>query len=129
MFDIIRHSGPWGVILTALLLLNLGLAGWALSSLLTSGGKVGPALRNRINAILFWGAFGAVVGFLGQANGIYLALRVVSRAPDISPPIVMEGFAISFLTTIMGLALLLASGLAWMVLRTMYFRRIEAMPA
>ena len=123
MIDIIRLSGPWGVVLSALILLNLGLVGWSLTSLLSSDGKVGGALRNRINAILFWGAIGAVVGLLGQANGIYLGLRAISRAPAISPPIVVEGFAISFLTTIMGFLLLLGSALAWMGLRTLYGRR------
>jgi biopolymer transport protein ExbB/TolQ len=64
-----------------------------------------------------------VVGLLGQANGIYLALRVISRAPEISPPVVVEGFAISFLTTIMGFLLLLGSALAWMGLRTLHGRK------
>ena len=126
MFDIIRVSGPWGIVLTALILLNLGLVGWCLTSLLSPNGKVGPALRNRINAILFWGAFGAVAGLLGQATGIYLALRAISAAAEVSPPIVMEGFAISFLTTIMGFLLLAGSALAWMGLRTLHGRRLGA---
>lgn len=129
MFEIIQQSGPWGIVLSALILLNLGLAGWCLFSLLGSEGRPGPALGNRINAVLFWGAFGAVVGLLGQANGIYLALRAISRASDVSPPIIMEGFAISFLTTIMGLLLLLVSALAWMGLRSLYGRRLPAQPA
>lgn len=129
MSEFIQLTGPWGVILTALIFLNLGLAAWSLVSMLSRDGKVGPSLRNRINAVLFWGVFGAVVGLLGQASGIYAALRVVSRASEISPPIVMEGFAISFLTTILGLAIFLGSGLAWMGLRGMYNRLSEAIPA
>ena len=129
MTDFIRLSGPWGIVLTAIFLLNLGLLVWSLSSLLTTGGKIGPALRNRINAILFWGVVGAVVGLLGQATGIYLALKTVSAAPEISPPIVMEGFAISFLTTIAGFLLLLLSGLAWMALRSMHGKLAPAIPA
>ena len=126
MFEIIQLSGPWGIVLSALILLNLGLAGWCLLSLLNADGNIGPALKNRINAVLFWGAIGAVVGLLGQANGIYMALRTISRAPDISPPIVMEGFAISFLTTIMGLLLLLGSALAWMGLKSLHGRKLPA---
>jgi hypothetical protein len=41
----------------------------------------------------------------------------------------MEGFAISFLTTIAGLLLLLGSGPAWMVLRSMYGKKAQALPA
>ena len=126
MFEIIQLSGPWGIFLSALILLNLGLVGWCLKPLLDSDGAVGPALKNRINAVLFWGAIGALVGLLGQANGIYLALRTISRAPEISPPIVVEGFAISFLTTIMGLLLLLGSALAWMGLKSLHGRRLPA---
>ncbi|MGD2124103.1 MAG: MotA/TolQ/ExbB proton channel family protein [Gemmatimonadota bacterium] len=129
MFEFIRSSGPWGIVLTLLFLLNIGLVIWSLATLVGRNGKVGPALRSRINSILFWGVFGAAIGLLGQATGIYLALRAVSAAPEISPPVVMEGFAISFLTTIAGLLLLLGSGLAWMVLRSMYGKRVQAMPA
>jgi hypothetical protein len=129
MTEFFRSSGPWGIVLTLLFLLNFGLILWCLVSLLGKGGKTGLALRSRINAILFWGVFGAAVGLLGQAMGIYLALRVVSTAPEISPPVVMEGFAISFLTTIAGLLLLLGSGLAWMVLRSMYGKMVRAVPA
>ena len=126
MFDTILDSGPFGVILVLLVLLNLALVVWTLVQLFGSEGSVKPALRNRINAILFWGAVGGVLGLLGQANGIYLALRAISRAPEISPPIVMEGFAISFLTTIMGFVLLLGSALAWMGLRSLHGRKLPA---
>jgi hypothetical protein len=126
MSDFIRLSGPWGIILTAIIFLNLGLAIWSLVPLLSSHGKIGPALGNRINAILFWGATGAVLGVLGQATGIYLALQAISRAPEISPPVVLEGFSISFLTTIVGFILFLFSGLVWMGLRTMHNRRLSA---
>lgn len=125
MFEILTLSGPWGILLSGLFLLNLGLAGWCGVSLMRTEGTIDLRLRNRINSILFWGAFGAVVGLLGQANGLYLAARAISRAPDISPPIVMEGFATSLLTTIMGLLLLLGSGLAWIGLRALHTRRSQ----
>jgi biopolymer transport protein ExbB/TolQ len=124
MSEFISLSGPWGIVLTALLILIVGLIIWSSASLFGSGEKVGPKLKNRINAILFWGACAAVIGLLGQANGIYLALRAISRASEISPPIVMEGFAISFLTTIMGLLLLLVSALAWWGLRSIHTRKL-----
>ena len=110
MFEVIRVSGPWGILLSILILLNIGLVAWSLSRLVGSKGKVGSALKNPINAILFWGATGAVVGVLGQVTGVYLALNAIRRATEISPAVIMEGAAISFIPTITGLLFLLCSG-------------------
>lgn len=123
MFEIFRISGPWGVLIGLLIVMNLVLLGWT-SVHIMKGEEVSVSkLPNRINAILFWGIFGAVAGLLGQANGIYLSLRAIGRATEISPAVIMEGAAVSFLTTIMGLLLLLGSALAWMALRSLYRRR------
>jgi biopolymer transport protein ExbB/TolQ len=122
MFDFINASGPYGLLICGLGLLNLGLVGWILLKLLGDRLERSPALEGKINAVLFWGAIGAVLGVLGQANGIYLSLRVIRAATEISPNVVAEGFAVSFTTTIMGLLLLLFSGLAWMALRGWYRR-------
>ena len=124
MIDVIRQAGPFGYLIGALFLVNGGLAGLILIRLLGAGERAGPALRSRINTILFWGVMGAVAGLLGQASGIYRALMVVARAPEISPPVVIQGFAISFITTILGLVLLLVSALVWLGLRSMHGRRM-----
>jgi biopolymer transport protein ExbB/TolQ len=109
--------------------MNLALAIWALTAILGSAGGTRSGIENRINAILFWGAFGAGVGLLGQATGIYLALRAVGSAPEISPPIVMEGFAISFVTTIVGLIFFLVSALVWFALRAIHRREMQTAAA
>jgi hypothetical protein len=129
MSDMIARSGPFGILIVLLAILNLGLVTLALVQMLGTGNRINPSLRNRINQVLFWGAFGAVIGLLGQANGIYLALRVVANAPVVSPPILMEGFAVSFSTTIMGLGFLALSSLAWFGLRGMHNRQMEAAAA
>jgi len=77
-----------------------------------------PDLDGSLTAILFWGFAAAVMGFLGQCSGIYNALTVIAQASQIDPQLVMQGFAESFSTTLWGGGLLLASGLAWFVLRT-----------
>ncbi|MBU0753969.1 MAG: MotA/TolQ/ExbB proton channel family protein [Planctomycetes bacterium] len=87
----------------------------------------GPRFLYGINAILFWGAVAALLGFLGQYSGLYLALEVFSRASEISPNLVAQGFAISFSTTIMGMFALLFSALAWFVLHGWYRRKFGAM--
>ncbi len=123
MFEMIQLSGVWGILISLLVLLNFGLVAWLLPQLLRGGGGGETALRTRINAVLFWGGVGALAGILGQANGIYLASRAISAAAQISPQVVWEGVAISFLPTLMGLGFLLVSALVWMGLRTLHGRR------
>jgi biopolymer transport protein ExbB/TolQ len=69
-----------------------------------------------LHAIIFWGAVSAVLGVLGQYTGMYNALGVISRAREISPGLVAQGFAESFTTTIFGLAILMFSAIAWFIL-------------
>lgn len=76
-----------------------------------------------IHAILFWGGLAALLGFLGQHTGLYKALTVISRAPQISPSRVAQGFAESFTTTILGMTILVLSAVAWFGLQAWYRRR------
>ncbi|MFC1791172.1 hypothetical protein ACFL0I_01740 [Gemmatimonadota bacterium] len=129
MFDFIRISGPFGTLITLVILVNLGLVTWSSVKVAGSGPQKNPALEGKINAILFWGAIGAILGILGQANGIYISTRVIRAAPEISPGVVAEGFGVSFTTVILGFTLLLGSALAWMVLRAVYGRKTrKALP-
>ena len=123
MFQFINSSGHYGLLIAGLMLLNLALVAWILLKLFGGGEGPDKALEGKINAVLFWGGIGAVLGVLGQVNGIYLALRIILAASEISPSVVAEGFAISFTSTILGLGLLLFSALAWMALRSLYRRQ------
>ena len=75
-----------------------------------------------INAILFWGGVAAVLGVLGQFHGIYQALNVIAQATEISPPIIWQGLAVSFTTTLAGLATLVIAALIWVTLQAVYRR-------
>jgi len=79
-----------------------------------------------IHAILFWGGLAAVLGFLGQHSGLYIALTVISRAREIAPGRVAQGFAESFTTTILGMSILVVSAVAWFALQAWYRRRNQA---
>ena len=70
-----------------------------------------------INAILFLGCICALLGILGQITGIYLAVTYISKAPDISPQIVLMGFGHSFTTSIVGFWILLISSIVWFILK------------
>jgi hypothetical protein len=68
--------------------------------------------------LLFWGFTAAVLGFLAQCAGIYNALTVIAGASEISPQVMAQGFAQSFVTTLWGGGLLLLAGLVWAISRT-----------
>ncbi len=76
-------------------------------------------LQEGINAIVFWGSVAAVLGFLGQFQGMYNGLRAMAAATELSPFVIAGGLAESFSTTLFGLIIFLFSALAWFTLGTM----------
>ena len=114
---IIRLSGMFGPALTALGLVVLFLSARAVFAAGRAGKKDGRDLRDRTNGVLFWGGAAAVLGFLGQCQGTYLALTAIIAAPEISPQVVAEGFVISFVPTLFGLGILAFAGVVWGSLR------------
>lgn len=124
MLQVVQESGVFGLLIVALVIVNLALVISSLASLLGSATETPPGLPNRVNSVLFWGAIGLLAGLLGQVTGLYLGSRAISVASEVSPNLVMEGLAISFLPTIMGLMFLLGSALAWWGLRYLCARRM-----
>ena len=119
MIALVQASGPFGVLVVFLMLLNLGLVLWIGKRMFLDGSENAPDTERKINALLFWGAVGAGLGVLGQLSGTYLALNTIASATSISPSIVAEGMAIALVPTLMGILLLLASALAWAALRSL----------
>jgi biopolymer transport protein ExbB/TolQ len=115
MIWFINTGGPlmWVLIVIAIALVVL-----IVKKALQLFGKeaTGGDLERGLHAILFWGAFSAVLGVYAQLSGIYRALRSIIQAPEISAPVIAEGMAISFHTTLFGLSVFLIAGLAWFVL-------------
>ena len=87
---------------------------WRLS---TRAATPGPSWENKLNGILFWGAFAAVLGFLGQCFGIYEAMTAISRASEFSPSVTAFGFLVSFSSTLLGLIICVIAALCWYSLR------------
>jgi len=112
MLQIFKEMGMYGPPLLIISIVNLALALRCVVGLAASR----PAAPNSVNAILFWGGVAALLGFLGQHTGLYHALNVISGAKQISPPLVAQGFAESFSTTIFGMTILLLSAIAWFAL-------------
>ena len=108
----IKMSGMFGV---PLLILTVVIAGLIIRAAMTLKRK---SAEGTVFSILFWGFVAAVLGFLGQCSGLYNGLTAISRASEINPRVVQQGLAESFSTTLWGGTLLLVSGVAWFVLRS-----------
>ena len=72
-------------------------------------------IENSINSILFWGGFSLVLGFFAHFMGVYQAMLAIRSAGDISPAIVAAGYAMSIITILSGLFILLVSSIIWFV--------------
>ncbi len=81
---------------------------------------VKPALEAGINAIIFWGAVAAILGFFAHYLGVYQAMLAIYQANDISPAIVAYGYSMSLITILTGLTIFIFSAVIWFVLRWRY---------
>lgn len=121
----LKQCGLFGMPLILISIVNIVLFIVSVRRLVNARRETAPRTVNGIHAILFWGAASAVLGFLGQHSGLYNALTAIGRAREISPPIVAQGIAESFTTTIFGLTILVLSAFAWFGLLAWY-RKIAA---
>jgi len=117
-----RIMGPFGFILVILAIVTVALSLRAAARVARHKDIDGPAFKNSLNAILFWGCVSAALGLLGQFSGMWNALGVISKASAISPALVAQGLMESFSTTIFGLLILVVSSISWFSLRTLALR-------
>ncbi len=117
MIQFLSEAGPL-ILPIILLTLVIGLlVFWnALCLLIRRGGST-DRRRHSIDAILFWGAVAAVLGFLGQWMGIHRMTRVIHERGIVSPQAVAYGISESLLTPVAGMAVLVAAAFLWFFLR------------
>jgi hypothetical protein len=126
MIGIMKQMGSYG---PALLMLAVAIAILVIKKifdLFIRKGLDAVQLEKGLHAILFWGILSAVMGFLGQAHGLYNAFSAIAGAREIDPNIVAMGFAESLTTTITGLYILMFSAILWFALFTRYKRMTTA---
>ena len=83
----------------------------------------GIAVPDPHDAVLFWGAFAAVLGVIGTLGGIAQAAGALQNAGAVSAPVIWGGFRIALHPVLMGLLILCVSALLWFTLRS---RRVAA---
>jgi biopolymer transport protein ExbB/TolQ len=125
VFELIRISGPFGLLTAILGLVVLVLVVLKTVKLSRLSATPGEAWESGLNTILFWGAYAAVLGFLGQCFGIYRSMMEIRAATELSPIVMVEGFAVSFTPTLIGLAVLAFAAFCWFALR-FWSRKVTA---
>jgi hypothetical protein len=111
-------GGPYAVVLGVLAVAVFALSVKKSIDLFVRTGLEWARLARGVDAILFWGCIAAVLGFLGQFSASYKSLMVISQAGMLSPQLIAEGIAVSLITTIFGLGILVISAIVWFALKS-----------
>lgn len=116
MLSFIREGGVMMYPLLGVTLVMVVLAARAWLRL-RSGDAGQPTLGAGIDAVLFWGAYAAVLGLLGTLVGIAQAAGFIEAAPSISSAMIWGGIKVALWTTIYGLLVFAIALLLWFWLR------------
>lgn len=124
MFDLFREGGVmmWPLLILAVAVVVLTVRGWVHVSRVDGPD---PVVETGVDAVVFWGAWSVVLGFLGTIVGIYIAAGAISVAPAISPQVIWGGIRVALITLVFGLLIFAVAAVAWFILRSRY-RRIVA---
>ena len=83
--------------------------------------RVGPEeraiLETRIDSILFWGFFSAVLGLLGTLGGLAQMAQALQADDTASAAVFWSGMRVALSTTVVGATVLVISLPAWHLLR------------
>ena len=120
MFSVMQAGGPFMWLLSLILLVILYLSVRKGQRVFFKKEAVSVKFETGLNAILFWGVLSIVIGFLAHFMGLYNALLAISRATDVSPAIIAQGYAQSLLTILFGLIIFIVSAVFWFLLRWQY---------
>ncbi len=125
MFNLFREGGVmmWPLLILAVAVVVLSVRGWMRVSRVEGPD---PVVETGVDAVVFWGAWSVILGFLGTIVGIYFAAGAISVAPAISPQIIWGGIRVALITLVFGLLIFAVAAVAWFILRSWYRRRIMA---
>lgn len=114
----------WPVLLAAIAAAVLAVRSWL--GLRATRAQADPVLETRIDAVLFWGGWAAVVGVLGTLVGIAMAARAIERIGRVSESLVWGGIRVALIPTVFGLLVLIVALVVWFALRVAYRRGMPA---
>ncbi len=121
--NFIREGGVIMWVLVPVAVVTLGVAVAAALRLRSRAGR-DPRLETGIDAVLFWGIYGLVIGVLGTVVGLFQAARAIERLGPLDPRMIWGGIRVTLTTSIFGLVLFSLALLVWFGLRSVYRRRL-----
>ena len=117
MLRFAEQAGPYFLLQVALALVVLILAAVNTVRLARGGRAPSSGLGTSIDAILFWGALIAVLGFFGQWSGLYRGATALGEYGVARPGLIILGIGESLSTSGFGLFVLIGAALLWFFLR------------
>ena len=123
MLTFVQQAGPFifAQFLLALVVLLLFIVN--LVRLAGSHGAGALRLRVGIDALLFWGCLTAILGFLGQWNGLHRGANAIRDHGVLNPSLVVLGIGESLSTSVFGMFVLVAALFLWGWLRAVQHRQ------
>jgi hypothetical protein len=87
------------------------------------------ATEQSLQAILFWGGMGVVLGFLGTVLGWIQMTRAIAVVETVEPTTLWVGIGVTFTTLTFGVLIFAISTVSWFVLRQWAGRSAAGKPA
>lgn len=127
MMAFIREGGYLMYPIVAIALAVFGLAGWSWMGLRAESGR-DAVLETRIDSVLFWGAYGVILGVLGTLIGIAQAADAIQAygQDTVSASLVWGGIRVALTTVITGFLVFSVAFVLWFALRVRYRRTLAA---
>lgn len=119
--DYVREGG---FMMYPLLAISAMIVVMAVRSWLRISGKAGSdaVVETGIDAVLFWGTYGVVLGVLGTLIGIAQAATAIQAAGQVTTPLIWGGIKVALNTTIFSLLVFSIAFVVWFALRVRYRR-------
>jgi hypothetical protein len=124
MMDLVNAGGFMMYPMIAIALAVAGMTVWSWRTLQVRQAGAVAVVETRIDSVLFWGAYGVVLGILGTLVGIAQAASAIQAAGAVSAPMVWGGIRVALITVIFGFLVFSVALVAWFALRVVYRRRV-----
>jgi len=103
--------------MTFSLLAVIALSAWSGWRLLFAGAPADMRQKAWIDAILFWGGFAVVSGFLGTLVRVIVAAQRIEASGAIETVLLWGGIKVALLISALGVMILALAALSWFVLQ------------